>query len=117
MTENDREALAEIVCSYTRTHLYEAFDWQDARLIARAVLEAGYRKPRTITTEAELDALPEGSVIRTSGADEWLPRVAVKTLSMTTTSYWSVADTDEWELTSDELDDLPATVLYSPDGV
>jgi hypothetical protein len=32
-------------------------------LAAREILAAGYAKPRTITTIAELDALPEGSVI------------------------------------------------------
>ena len=31
--------------------------------LADAVLAAGYRKPRTITTEAELESLPIGSVI------------------------------------------------------
>lgn len=31
---------------------------------ADAIVAAGYRKPRTITTVEELDALPEGSVIR-----------------------------------------------------
>jgi hypothetical protein len=31
--------------------------------LAAAILAAGYRKPRTITTEAELDALPNGSVV------------------------------------------------------
>lgn len=31
--------------------------------VAEALIAAGYRKPRTITTHEELDALPEGSVI------------------------------------------------------
>ncbi|QWY84252.1 hypothetical protein QEO77_gp51 [Arthrobacter phage Zaheer] len=30
---------------------------------ADAVIAAGYRKPRTITTREELDALPSGSVV------------------------------------------------------
>ncbi|MDQ0854807.1 hypothetical protein QFZ79_002918 [Arthrobacter sp. V4I6] len=30
---------------------------------AEAMLDAGYRRPRTITTEEELDALPNGSVV------------------------------------------------------
>lgn len=33
---------------------------------ADAILAAGYRKPRTITTAEELDALPDMSVVRTS---------------------------------------------------
>ena len=31
--------------------------------VADAVLAAGYRKPRTITTAEELDALPDGSAV------------------------------------------------------
>lgn len=48
-------------------------DGKDLRLVpvvrakaesaADAILAAGYRKPRTITTREELDALPSGSVI------------------------------------------------------
>lgn len=39
-------------------------DWAaKAYTLATAVLAAGYRKPRTITTEDELDALPVGSVV------------------------------------------------------
>lgn len=34
--------------------------------IANAILAAGYRRPREVTTAAELDALPVGSVVRSS---------------------------------------------------
>lgn len=37
-------------------------DWY--RAAANAILAAGYRKPRTITTAEELDALPVGSVVK-----------------------------------------------------
>lgn len=72
---------------------------------------------RIITTEAELDALPVGSVIRTSGVEhECDPRVAVKAAFWLNESEWFTADDSEWCLSSDELDDLPATVLYEPNA-
>lgn len=38
---------------------------------ADAILAAGYRKPRTITTAEELDALPEWSVVRSEQGTPW----------------------------------------------
>jgi len=43
---------------------------------ARQILAAGYRKPRTISTEADLESLPIGSVIwafdfRSGDSDSW----------------------------------------------
>jgi hypothetical protein len=38
-------------------------DHESNEAIADAILAAGYSKPRTITTEEELDALPNGSVV------------------------------------------------------
>lgn len=42
---------------------------------ADAILAAGYRKPRTVTTDEELDALPEGTVVLSETyrhfVDEW----------------------------------------------
>lgn len=70
-----------------------------------------------IETYEELDALPVGSVVRTSG-DPGLcdPRVAVKTAwwPEIQESHWAIADTNDWEVTSEELEDLPATVLHEP---
>jgi len=37
--------------------------------VADAVLAAGYRKPRTITTREEVEALPDGSVLLDSAGD------------------------------------------------
>jgi len=79
--------------------------------IAKHLREAGYRKPRTVTTPEELDALPVGSVIRTAGHAGDEPRIAVKDGFWKTESEWFVADGSEWCLDSSELDDLPATVL------
>lgn len=41
-----------------------AWDNRSQRIIADAILAAGYRKPRTVTTSEELDALPVDSVVR-----------------------------------------------------
>lgn len=38
--------------------------------IADAMIAAGYRKPRTIKTAAELEALPLGSAVQTSDDDD-----------------------------------------------
>ena len=38
---------------------------------ADAILAAGYRKPRTITTAEELDALPDGSIVRDAKGFAW----------------------------------------------
>lgn len=83
--------------------------------MADALLAVGYSKPRTITTAKELDALPVGSVIRTSGIDfQTEARVAVKTGFWMNESEWEVADAEDFCLDSEELDDLPATVLHEP---
>lgn len=39
--------------------------------IAAALLAAGYRKPRVVTTAEELDALPVGSVVLDDEGDPW----------------------------------------------
>ncbi|MEV7472258.1 hypothetical protein AB0N33_00910 [Pseudarthrobacter oxydans] len=80
--------------------------------LADAILAAGYRRPRQVTTVEELDALPVGSVVRTAGTDTDDPRVAVKDGMWKSESEWFVADSSEWCLDSTELDDLPATVLH-----
>lgn len=43
----------------------DADDWRhhSANETADAILAAGYRKPRTVTTVEELDALPVGAVV------------------------------------------------------
>lgn len=74
-----------------------------------------WRKACAIRTIEQLDALPVGAVVRT---DEG--RVAVKTEEVRrrpdrSRSWWSVADEDEFDLSSDELDDLPALLLWHPD--
>lgn len=68
--------------------------------IADAILAAGYRKPRTITTVEELDALPDDSVV----LDE-MDGPLIKVGS------WFHSPTDEMDSRSVIF---PATVLYEP---
>jgi len=76
--------------------------------LADAILAAGYRKPRTITTAKELNALPKRTVIRDLDGDVL------------------VADPlTDWEMFFQQIDEtyhltagavvLPATVLYEPE--
>jgi hypothetical protein len=68
---------------------------------ADAILAAGYRKPRTITTAEELDALPLNTIILDA---EGLPL------------HKDDSDrVEEWCYGDNAVDvDLPATVLYEP---
>ena len=52
---NERDELTELIYDRRFANVGEIVD---------DILAAGYRKPRTITTTDELDALPVGSIIR-----------------------------------------------------
>jgi len=59
---NARNELSELIDNYRwYSHGYSPEDAADA------VLSAGYRKQYTVTTDAELDALPRLSVVRQVG--------------------------------------------------
>jgi len=60
---NARDELVQIIDD--RWHGY-GYNPQGA---ADAILAAGYRKPRTITDRAEVEALPDGSVVADSAGD------------------------------------------------
>jgi hypothetical protein len=63
---NARDELAKvIVAAYGEDAEAECPCEQDLD-VAGAILAAGYRKPRTITTAEELDALPNMTVVRSS---------------------------------------------------
>lgn len=100
----ERDELVQIIDD--RWHGY-GYNPQGA---AAAIIAAGYSKPRLIYTAEELDALPAGSVIRTGGyGGQYAPQIAEK---LDTPSCWQVANPDSIDVTSDELNDFPATVLY-----
>lgn len=81
------------------------------------LLEAGYRKPRTITTQAELDALPVGSMVKFNGAA--FPLAAVKNWESkhprkdgTPLSEWLTTGYEDPFDTGDL--DFPAVILWEP---
>lgn len=95
----ERGELAEIISEHID-------DWPGN--IADAILDAGYRKPRTVTTAKELDALPHGSIVRIGS----LPAFSVKREDGL--NWWLRIGTD---LTIDSAQlastySLPATVLH-----
>ena len=78
-------------------------EYQDyAYKLADAILAAGYRKPRIITTAEELDGLEVGAVIL--DADE------VACQQMKLSELWEAGG----EIVPANLIPLPATVLYEP---
>lgn len=62
---DERGELAKVLSNAlgTVTGIYDTSDAED-REIADAILAAGYRRPRQVTTMEELDALPRGVVVR-----------------------------------------------------
>ena len=62
-----RDELAELIWDE------DACDWRQfgPNDLCDAILAAGYSKPRTITTVAELEALPGGSIIRDDLGFAW----------------------------------------------
>ena len=77
---------------------------------ADAILAAGYRKPRTITTVEELDALPDGTIILSEvggcwEAGEWRGHGM---------NWWK--EPGRREIAHSEDLALPATVLYTPEA-
>lgn len=100
---SDRDEIAQIIMS-PRMATNMSGDRQ--RAIADDILAAGYRKPRTVTTIEELEALPGNSVVRDNGVGY----------------VWDKADGELWwragvddEYHADKIK-LPATVLYVPEA-
>lgn len=106
---SEREELAALIGSKldsifgTREFGPATQDYQ----LADELIAAGYRKPRTITTVEELDALAEGSMILDGDPD-----VCSKNKSGT----WKCLSDPEWSHDSEIVGgSLPATVLYEPE--
>ena len=97
MSDNERDELADELQQFALTHDREdGRTWAD---YADALLAAGYRKPRTITTPEELDALPVGSIILDVENDAW---------QKMTSGSWSCAD----QVNGSPSGYLAATVLH-----
>ena len=81
--------------------------------LADALIAAGYRRtpePRTVTTAEELDALPEGSVLR-SYVGCTFQRVDV---GDSEGWDWMVIGSDEYRDWGEVEELIPATILYTP---
>ncbi|MDF9748677.1 hypothetical protein [Arthrobacter sp. ES3-54] len=77
--------------------------------MADAILAAGYSKPHTITTVEELDALPEGSIVRTESYSLYVK----DEIRVGPTSWW-VTTNEQFDFPSIDIT-LPATALYIPE--
>ncbi|WML63638.1 hypothetical protein [Rhodococcus sp. AH-ZY2] len=105
----DREELTNIIRA-PRIHTNTSGDKQ--RAIADAILAAGYRKPRTVTTIEELDKLPDGAVIRGAhGQISVIHRGQVDGRPYIEVHY---AGTEEIDFDYQYIS-LPAMVLYAPE--
>ena len=60
---SERNELADILNEATFEDGLPTIDFTELQRAADAILAAGYRKPRTVTTAAELDALPMDSAV------------------------------------------------------
>lgn len=69
----ERDELAEVVCEALEKGpgIYDT-SWHEDCAMADVILAAGYRKPRTVTTVEELNALAVGSIILDSDPDAML---------------------------------------------
>jgi hypothetical protein len=100
--------LAEVIHSrICEESLSDCLEYRDRCVkAAESATAAGYRKPRTVTTVEELDALPVGAVVRVVHRDE---RFVLEKLS------------DGWYRPGVRIDYKPnkywigATVLYAPE--
>jgi len=80
----------------------------DLRETADHLIAAGYRKPRTITTVEELDALPEASVITDKSGGVWW-KVG--------DGWWPHTSWPGWDGRPDAvLKHGPINLLYVPEG-
>ncbi len=82
-------------------------------VMADAILAAGYRKPRTINTVEELDALPVGSVVLCRGRSwqRYEPR-KVDRLGFYSAYTWMCPDGGFVREPKDAFPILPAIVLH-----
>ncbi|WP_457948284.1 hypothetical protein ACTAQI_20245 [Pseudarthrobacter sp. alpha12b] len=95
--------------SYGTSDLDATLDGEiSLKIVAAAVLAAGFRKPRTVTTVEELDALPDGAIIREANGD---PTRAVKRQDG---KVWWIDGPHG--MSASDLIPLPATVLHEPEA-
>jgi hypothetical protein len=99
----ERDELAEIIrdAQWADGNKFYRSDGQ----IAEAILAAGYRKPRTVTTVEELDALPNGTIVSLPSGfpchrrpdDNWY--IGSHRYPLTTEEFWDNIPAPERHLT------------------
>lgn len=109
MSERDELAdLATIIGEQFEHHPGPACSLcEDINSAAAAVRMMGYRKPRTITTVEELDALPDAVLVLTEQGGYW---ESIK--RMDGKNWWKEPGARNVSPSEDLT--LPATVLYEP---
>ena len=110
-TNTEREELAAIIHDAEYGVTREPRETWPPRIhqAADAVLAAGYRKPRTIATVEELDALPDGSFIITEQGGYW------QADKRGHGEIWWLEPGNPISGRSDDLT-LPAMVLHTPEA-
>jgi len=105
---DNKELIAEARAAAPRSNLDIALGFNLLANLADA-LEAA--QPRTVTTVEELDALPDGSVIRTVGNEIWAVYVKDSEAGWDDRVWLRVAAEIPFQRT---IDHLPALILYTP---
>lgn len=83
-------------------------------MAAKSLWSKGYRKPRTITTVEELDALPVGSILRLIGEDmpdDSAIKVRHELYDESIEHCWEISGSTENFTNAQMLDDAPDTVI------
>ena len=94
----------------SRDELFQLMLGRTTTKAVERILAAGYRKPRTITTAEELDALPEGTVVLSESYHSGVDGMALSF------QRWYDGDWHRGGRSGSTHPDnfLPATVLYEP---
>jgi len=107
-----RDELQDLIDDTAVGSRFDGVGVSNPDVIADSILAAGYRKPRTITTVEELDALPVGSVVLHDGrAFQHYPAYPAP---FDEYQKWKCGDGGFVRSTNDGSMILPATVLYEP---
>ena len=72
-----------------------------------------WREACTIRTVEQLDALPEGAIVRDRGGRVFEQTTNWRCAGKGFTAWWSETG-EEGEASSDELNDLPALLIWNP---
>jgi len=103
-----RDELAALSDTIWRTETtdFGGYSGRDAHAVADNLWAEGYRKPRTVNSAAELDALPVGAVVHSAAGT-----IAAK-LDRTEGVVFGIHRSFQWGGLA-----LPATVLFTPGDV